>query len=159
VERERATIESGGVHWKGEDGSAPSAEIEVARLLASSAVRRYFIQTQREAYQKEIPPQEPKWRAFPALVMGGGSEEKCFEHILRKGVPLCGGVRRLPLRPLTFGEAAGLSASSVSHRLAVSHGLSFPRALWPEFLSPSAVPPPGPQRIKTTEGSSDAAPG
>lgn len=159
VERERGTLESGNIHWKGEDRMVPSATIEVARLLTSSDVRRHFIQTQREAYLKEIPPQEPKWRAFPILVMGGGSEEKCLEDILRKNVPLRGPVKRLPLTPLAFGEAAGSKVSSISHRLAVSHGLSFPRALWPEFLSPSAVPPPGPEKTKRIEGRGDDPPG
>jgi len=137
----------------------PSAAVEVARMLTSSAVRRYFIGTLKEAYAKETPPQEPKWRDFPILLMGGGSEETCFEETLGKDVPLSSNVNRLARMPSAFCELADIQRSSTCHRLAVSHGLSFPRALWPRFLPPSKVPVPGPQRTRTVETTGDNAPG
>jgi len=159
LERERGTLEDANVRWKGADRSIPSAAVEVARMLTSSAVRRHFIGTLKEAYAKEIPPQEPKWRDFPILLMGGGSEEACFEKTFRKDVPLTGKVKRVARMPSALSELAGIQDPSICHRLAVSHGLSFPSALWPRFLRPSEVPMPDPPRIRAMDRTDDNAPG
>jgi hypothetical protein len=159
LERERGTLEDANVLWKGVDRGIPSAAVEVARMLTSSAVRRHFIGTLKEAYAKETPPQEPKWRDFPILLMGGGSEEACFEKTFRKDVPLTGKVKRVARMPSALSELAGIQDPSICHRLAVSHGLSFPSALWPRFLRPSEVPMPDPPRTRTVDRTDDNAPG
>lgn len=159
LERERGTLEDANVPWRGADRSIPSAAVEVARMLTSSAVRRHFIGTLKEAYAKEILPQEPKWRDFPILLMGGGSEEGCFEETFSEDVPLTRNVKRLARMPSAFSELAGIQDPSICHRLAVSHGLSFPSALWPRFLPPSEVPMPDPPRTRTVERTGDNTPG
>jgi hypothetical protein len=93
------------------------------------------------------------------LLRDGGSHEKCFEDTLRRNVKLCGAVKLLPLTPLEFHDQTESCESSISHRLAVAHGLSFPRALWPHFIESASVAPPSPERVKTTEPISDNQPG
>jgi hypothetical protein len=159
LERERGTLDDANVRWKGVNRSIPSAAVEVSRMLTSSAVRRHFIGTLKVAYAKEIPPQEPQWRNFPILLMGGGSEEGCFEKTFSEDVPLSGNVHRLARMPSAFSGLTGIRDPSICHRLAVSHGLSFPSALWPRFLPPSEVPMPGPPNTRTVEQTDDGAPG
>jgi hypothetical protein len=159
LERERDTLEDAKVPWKGEEREIPSAAVRVARMLTSSAVRRHFIGTLSEGYVKETPPQEPKWCDFPILLMGGGSQEGCFEETLSKGIPLTRNVKCVAQMPSALRDLAGIKDPLISQRLAVSHGLSFPTALWPRFLRPSEVPMPDLPKTRPLETTGDNAPG
>jgi len=125
-----------------DDNRALVSALGFMRLVVAGEVKSSFEACAEKAKLKESQLSLPDWKRLTVLLLGGGSEEACFEAALRKSTsaPV---VRKLT-RDERLEMAAAPAAEARSRRLQVAAGLAIPAALWPKRFLPSAV-----ERIST----------
>jgi hypothetical protein len=117
--------------------------LDFMRLVVAGEVKSSFEAGAERAKRKESQLSLPDWKRLTVLLLGGGSEEPCFEAALKKSAsaPM---LRKLS-RDERLEMAESPAAAARSRRLQVAAGLAIPAALWPKRFLPSAV-----ERIPTT---------
>lgn len=155
--RESDEWNGGSIKWLREERHIPPEAVTTSRLVTAGDLRREFTKALRKAYNMEPYPQEPKWRNFPVILLGGGAHEERFAHFIRNGVPITGEIRQVAYPSIPFEGADSSTIEQISPRLAVAYGLSFPKPLWPSFRPPRevAAPPDAPERVVTSPGDNE----
>lgn len=126
--------------------SATESCLSVARAATGAAVTGRFASTRQKAKAKEGHYNQADWNRLSVFLLGGGSEEPCFENFLRWTSPEMA-LSRLPSDGKL--QMPGQATTPIRiRRLQVAAGLAFPLALWPKQFLPSQVepvpPPPKP---------------
>ena len=118
--------------------------LDFMRLVVAGEVKSSFEAGAEKARLKESQLSLPDWKRLTVLLLGGGSEEPCFEAALKKSTsaPV---LRKLP-RDERLEMADSPAGAARSRRLQVAAGLAIPAALWPKRFLPSAV-----ERLSTTK--------
>ena len=120
-----------------EDRALRSA-LDFARCVVAGEVKGHYETTARKARLKESPLNRDDWKDLTVLLLGGGSEEDCFEVALKQS-STARSVTKLKHDPRLDGAGTGPGAAARSRRQQVAAGLAIPAALWPKQFLPSAV--------------------
>ena len=122
-----------GNHDRALDGA-----LDFMRAVVAGDVKKRYQATAEMARRKESHLSLSDWISLTVLLLGGGSEEACFEAALKKSsaAPVVGKVVR---DERLEGVAAGPEGAAHGRRLQVAAGLAIPAALWPKRFLPSDV--------------------
>lgn len=130
----------------GTDSHPLVSALDFMRLVVAGEVKSSFEAGAEKAKLKESQLSLPDWKRLTVLLLGGGSEEACFEAALKKSTSAP--VLRKLARDERLEMADSPAGAARSRRLQVAAGLAIPAALWPKRFLPSAV-----ERLSTTKTS------
>jgi len=120
-----------------EDHALRSA-LDFARCVVAGEVKSHYETTASKARLKESPLSRDDWKDLTVLLLGGGSEEDCFEAALKQS-STARSVTKLKHDPRLDGTDTRPGDAARSRRQQVAAGLAIPAALWPKRFLPSAV--------------------